>query len=97
MVGVPNVAGLNPRLKSWQSRLGLKRKRWRHYAALHHLWFFTPPTLRRLVETAAFEVVRWETPVMDRRGRPAAVTCVFRALLERSRAGSLLDLYARAR
>ena len=97
MVGVPNVAGLNPQLKSWQSRLGLKRKRWRHYAALHHLWFFTPPTLRRLVETAAFEVVRWETPVMDRRGRPAAVTRVFRALLERCRAGSLLDLYGRAR
>ena len=34
LVGVPNVAGLNPLLKSWQSRLGLKRKRWRHYAAL---------------------------------------------------------------
>ena len=97
LVGVPNVAGLNPRLKSWQSRVGLKRKRWRHYAALHHLWFFTPATLRRLAEAAAFEVVRWETPVMDRPGRSDALTRVFRAVLETGRAGSLLDLYARAR
>ena len=97
LVGVPNVAGLNPLLKSWQSRLGLKSKRWRHYAALHHLWFFTPATLRRLAEAAAFEVVRWETPVMDRPGRCAALTGVYRSLLETCRAGSLLDLYARAR
>ena len=97
LVGVPNVAGLNPQLKSWQSRLGLKNKRWRHYAALHHLWFFTPASLRRLAEAAAFEVVRWETPVMDRPGRSAALTRVYRALLEPCRAGSLLDLYARAR
>ena len=97
LVGVPNLAGLNSRLKSWQSRFGLKNKRWRHYAALHHFWFFTPATLRQLAEAAAFEVVRWETPVMDRPGRSAALTRVYRALLETSRAGNLLDLYARAR
>ena len=97
LVGVPNVAGLNPLLKSWQSRLGLKNKRWRHYAALHHLWFFTPSTLRRLAEAAAFDVIRWETPVMDRPGRSAALTGVFRTSLETCRIGSLLDLYARAR
>ncbi len=97
LVGVPNVAGLSLRLKSWQSRLGLKRKPWRHYAALHHLWFFTPRTLRRLAEAAGFEVVRVETPVMDRPGRSAGLTSVYRGLLENGRAGSLLDLYARAR
>ncbi|MCY4122994.1 MAG: class I SAM-dependent methyltransferase, partial [Acidobacteria bacterium] len=42
LIGVPNIAGLSIRLKSWQSRLGLKRRRWKHYGALHHLWFFTP-------------------------------------------------------
>jgi 2-polyprenyl-3-methyl-5-hydroxy-6-metoxy-1,4-benzoquinol methylase len=97
LVGVPNLAGLTPQLKSWQSRLGLKNRPWRHYAALHHLWFFTPTSLRRLAEAAAFEVVRWETPVMDRPGRSIARTRVYRALLETCRAGSLLDLYARAR
>ena len=86
LVGVPNVAGLNPRLKSWQSRVGLKRKRWRHYAALHHLWFFTPATLRRLAEAAAFEVVRWETPrhgPAGKVGRPD--TCVSRRARDRAR------------
>ena len=97
LVGVPNVAGLNPLLKSWQSRLGLKNKRWRHYAALHHLWFFTPATLRRLAEAAAFDVIWWETPVMDRPGRSATLTGVYRAVVETCRVGSLLDLYARAR
>jgi 2-polyprenyl-3-methyl-5-hydroxy-6-metoxy-1,4-benzoquinol methylase len=97
LVGVPNVAGLSLRLKSWQSRLGLKSKRWRHYAALHHLWFFTPTTLRRLVEAAGFEVIRVETPVMDRPDRSPALTGVYRGLLETCRAASLLDLYARAR
>jgi 2-polyprenyl-3-methyl-5-hydroxy-6-metoxy-1,4-benzoquinol methylase len=95
LVGVPNVGGLSPRLKSWQSRLGLKTKRWRHYAALHHLWFFTPATLRRVAEAAGFEVVRWETPVMRRSHRSDALTGVYRVLLETCRAGSLLDLYAR--
>ena len=95
LVGVPNLAGLSPRLKSWQSRLGLKTKRWRHYAALHHLWFFTPATLCRVAEAAGFEVVRWETPVMGRSGRSAWLTGLFRAVLESGRAGSLLDLYAR--
>ncbi|HCE04667.1 MAG TPA: hypothetical protein DEQ98_15650 [Acidobacteria bacterium] len=97
LVGVPNVGGVSPWLKSWQSRLRLKSKRWRHYAALHHLWFFTPATLRLVAEAAGFDVVRWETPVMGRSDRSAALTGLFRAVLETGRAGSLLDLYARVR
>ena len=70
MIGVPNMAGLSIRLKTWQSRLGFKRQSWKHYGALHHLWFFTPRTLRRLVEAASFQVLRWETPITPRPGRP---------------------------
>ncbi len=97
LVGVPNVGGLSLLLKSWQSQLGLKTKRWRHYAALHHLWFFTPVTLQRLVEAAGFQVLCWETPVMGRPDRSAALTGAYRGVLEACRAGSLLDLYARGR
>ena len=97
LIGVPNLAGFSPRLKSWQSRLGLKTKRWRHYAALHHLWFFTPATLCRLVEASGFEVVWWETPVMDRSNRSWVLTELYRRVLGACRATSLLDLYARAR
>lgn len=94
-VGVPNLAGFNVTLKSWQSRLGLKRKRWKHYCALHHLWFFTPRTLARLVEAAGLQVIGWETPVAGRPGRPAWVTAAVRRPLEAFRAGGILDLYAR--
>ena len=96
-VGVPNLAGLNAQLKSWQSRLRLKGKPWKHYGALHHLWFFTPATLTRLVTVAGFEVLDWETPVMDRSGRPHLVTVIMRGFLEKILAGGILDLYARVK
>jgi 2-polyprenyl-3-methyl-5-hydroxy-6-metoxy-1,4-benzoquinol methylase len=59
-ISVPNIAGLSPRLKSLQSRLHLKSHRWRHYAAMHHLFFFSPATLRALVERAGFRVLEWK-------------------------------------
>jgi len=95
LVGVPNLAGLSTQLKSWQSRLRLKSKPWRHYAALHHFWFFAPQTLIRLVEAAGFHTVYWETPVHEHPGRPRWLTAGYRAVLTTVRRGSLLDLYAR--
>lgn len=97
LVGVPNLAGLSLRLKSWQSRCRLKRQGWKHYGALHHLWFFTPATLARLVAAAGFEVTRAETPVLERPGRPKWVSALLRRPLEAARAGGIVDLYARAR
>ncbi len=96
-VGVPNLAGLSVRLKSWQSRLQLKSRRWKHYAALHHLWFFTPTTLTRLVEAAGFDVVYWETPVLGRRHRPRWTTSLLRTVFQGTGLGGILDLYARGR
>ena len=94
-ISVPNLAGLSVRLKSWQSRLHLKRRRWKHYSALHHLWFFTPQSLRQLVKEAGFELVHWETPVVSRPGQLGWVTTASRILLEYPRLGGILDLYAR--
>ena len=48
-LSVPNITGMSPHLKNLQSRLHLKSNRWRHYAAMHHLFFFSPDTLRGLV------------------------------------------------
>ena len=95
LVGVPNVAGLSIRLKSWQSRLGLKRRSWKHYGALHHLWFFTPATLAALVEAAGFAVAYWETPAEDRTGRSGWLRGLVRGPLEAARMGGVVDLYAR--
>ena len=95
LIGVPNVAGLSIRLKSLQSRLGLKRRGWKHYGALHHLWFFTPPTLAALVEAAGFAVEHWETPAEERPGGSGWMGALVRAPLEAARMGGILDLYAR--
>lgn len=96
-LSVPNLAGLSPRLKTWQSRWGLKRNRWRHYAALHHLWYFTPATLSELLERAGFRVLDWETPLGLRPGRPRWAAALLRGLLEKPRWGSILDVYAGVR
>ena len=98
LVGVPNLSGVTNQLKHWQSRLHLKLKRWKHYGALHHLWFFNPRTLGKLVKTAGFDVVYWETPVPARPGRwEDLVRTLVRPPLEAIHGGGLLDLYARAR
>ncbi|MXY25272.1 MAG: class I SAM-dependent methyltransferase [Acidobacteria bacterium] len=94
VVGVPNLAGWNIRLKSAQSRLGLKRRPWKHYGALHHLWFFTPATLARLAEAAGFEVVDWETPADGRPEAPGVLRDLVARPVAALRAGGILDLYA---
>ena len=94
-VGVPNLAGLSITLKSWQSYLGIKKQRWKHYGALHHLWFFTPSTLRRLVVAAGFEVIGFETPVVPRSGRPKFITSAMRGSFEALRLGGVIDLFAK--
>jgi 2-polyprenyl-3-methyl-5-hydroxy-6-metoxy-1,4-benzoquinol methylase len=94
-VGVPNLAGISPRIKNLQSRLGLKKKRWRHYAATHHLYYFTPATLRSIIEKAGFYVEFWETPVDKNYARLGGA--VYRRLVERLRTGSILDFYIRPR
>jgi len=94
-VGVPNLAGFSITLKSWQSYLGIKKQRWKHYGAIHHLWFFTPSTLRRLVVAAGFEVIGFETPVVPRSGRPKYITSAIRGSLEALHLGGVIDLFAR--
>ena len=95
LIGVPNLAGLSLRVKSWQSRLSLKSHRWRHYAALHHVWFFTPRTLRRLAGAAGFGLIHWETPMLPRGGAVGSLGAVYRALLQATRSGSNLDYYGK--
>ncbi|MDQ3818858.1 MAG: class I SAM-dependent methyltransferase [Acidobacteriota bacterium] len=95
-ISVPNIAGLSARLKSAQSRLHLKQKRWRHYAALHHLWFFSPGTLTRLAGRADLRVLHWETPVWKKSNRSSLMERLYRKLLEGSRAASIIDFYCAA-
>jgi 2-polyprenyl-3-methyl-5-hydroxy-6-metoxy-1,4-benzoquinol methylase len=92
-ISVPNIAGLSPRLKSLQSRLMLKSHRWRHYAAMHHLFFFSPDTLKLIVEKAGFRVLKLETPVPKKATQSALAEGFYRTLMERTGKASILDLY----
>ncbi|MGO8735919.1 MAG: class I SAM-dependent methyltransferase [Terriglobia bacterium] len=92
-VSVPNLAAVSARIKTLQSLLHLKRHRWRHYAAVHHLWFFTPPTLQRLLEYSGFRVVFWETPVLKKAQQNSSLETAYRFLLERSAAAGIIDFY----
>jgi 2-polyprenyl-3-methyl-5-hydroxy-6-metoxy-1,4-benzoquinol methylase len=93
-ISVPNIAGLSPRLKSLQSRLHLKSHRWRHYAAMHHLFFFSPDTLQALVERAGFRILEWSTPVPKKSGQNVVAEAFYRTVLGRTNTASILDVYA---
>jgi 2-polyprenyl-3-methyl-5-hydroxy-6-metoxy-1,4-benzoquinol methylase len=92
-VSVPNIGGISTHMKNLQSRLHLKKRRWRHYAALHHLWFFAPKTLQRLMERAGLRVLLWETPIYKKEGQSAIVESLQRQLFEKSHTSSILDFY----
>jgi 2-polyprenyl-3-methyl-5-hydroxy-6-metoxy-1,4-benzoquinol methylase len=92
-VSVPNLAGIGSRLKSFQSKFHLKSHRWRHYAALHHLFFFTPDSLRLFTEKAGFRVIRIETPVLRKDNQSAFVENVYRNVLERFQTSNIVDIY----
>lgn len=52
----PNTASLNDRVKTGLSRWRLKSRPWKHFAADHHLWFFTPASIRRLAAKVGFPI-----------------------------------------
>jgi SAM-dependent methyltransferase len=57
-VACPNISSLANRLKTSAGRLGLKKRRGKHYACWHHLFFFTPAMLVSLLQDQyAFDVV----------------------------------------
>lgn len=95
-ISVPNIAGLSPRLKSLQSRLHLKSHRWRHYAAMHHLFFFSPETLTAMLGRAGFRVVEWSTPVPKKAGQNILVEKAYKLLMENTGKASILDVYSTA-
>lgn len=92
-LSVPNIAGISAKMKNLQSRLKLKGRPWRHYAAMHHLFFFTPETLRKVAERAELKPLEWETPVHKKAGQSPLLDGIYRTLMEKPRTGSILDLY----
>ncbi|MBF0408322.1 MAG: class I SAM-dependent methyltransferase [Candidatus Riflebacteria bacterium] len=57
----PNTSSLNDRIKNILSASTLKKKSYKHLAADHHLWFFSPVTARKLVEKTGFQIISLKT------------------------------------
>lgn len=48
--GVPNIESLANRAKTLWGKLGLKKRRGKHYDTFHHLFYYAPSTLPDLME-----------------------------------------------
>ena len=60
-IGCPNIASVSSRLKTLLGKLGLKRRRGKHYDMFHHLFFYDPATLAKIMETHfGYEIVTTE-------------------------------------
>lgn len=60
-IGCPNIKSVSNRLKTVLGKLGLKRRRGRHYDMFHHLFFYDPKTLSHILTTYyGYEVVAVE-------------------------------------
>jgi 2-polyprenyl-3-methyl-5-hydroxy-6-metoxy-1,4-benzoquinol methylase len=92
-VSVPNIGGISTRLKNFQSRFKLKSRVWRHYASMHHLFFFTPKTLQKVIEGAGLRVLEWDTPVPKKANQNPLAEFLYRYILEAPRISSILDFY----
>jgi 2-polyprenyl-3-methyl-5-hydroxy-6-metoxy-1,4-benzoquinol methylase len=92
-ISVPNIGGISTRLKNFQSRFKLKSRVWRHYASMHHLFFFTPKTLQKIIEGADLSVLEWETPVPKKANQTSLAEFFYRYFLEAPRISSMLDFY----
>ena len=58
LVAAPNIGSFAARLKQWMERSGLRKKGvGDYYDTDHHLWYYTPTSLRRLLESRGYEVL----------------------------------------
>lgn len=50
LIGCPNIMSVSSVLKTALGKWGLKRRRGRHYDTFHHLFYYSPWVLRRVLE-----------------------------------------------
>jgi 2-polyprenyl-3-methyl-5-hydroxy-6-metoxy-1,4-benzoquinol methylase len=69
-IEMPNIAGLEYRVKDFLGTLHLRRPVWSSMHLPGHLYYFSPVTLSRFMDKHGFDVLTWETfSHFRRRGR----------------------------
>ena len=91
---VPNEGSVPSRLKSTVSRLGLRRKAFKHLSPGHHLYFYTRSTLRLLLEKHGFAVLHVGTRAAEKPRGPLGRLAT--RLADALGTGSWLEVVARA-
>ncbi len=94
-ISVPNAGSFQYFLKDIQSRWHLKKNPYKHYAALHHLWFFSRKTLTHLCQGCEFEPFSWSSRVPKRPTQTTAISNIYSRFLETLGYASIQDIYCR--
>jgi len=56
-IGCPNIGSFSNRWKTWLGQKGLKRRRrGNHYGTFHHMFFYTPGILAKVLEQHGFSI-----------------------------------------
>ncbi len=81
---LPNIRSRSATFKFFLERLGLKRQRiGSYYDTDHHLWYFTPPVLKRILDRAGFAVAHTRSGHPVRPGQGAFKRFLMRSLTDR--------------
>ncbi len=75
LVACPNIMSVASMAKTWLGKLGLKRRRGKHYDTQHHLFYYSPRVLGRILESRlGHRIVRCEgDPLIWRRDYPGSL------------------------
>lgn len=94
-ISVPNTGSWLYKVKDFQSRCRLKSKPYKHYAALHHHWFFTRQTLEKFTNAIGFTTGKIECIVHAKPGKAAGLHAVYAEICRYLGIGQIVDIYAR--
>ncbi|HVO33130.1 MAG TPA: class I SAM-dependent methyltransferase [Elusimicrobiota bacterium] len=81
---LPNIRSVSSSIKFWMEKRGWRRRRvGAYYDTEHHLWYFTPATLRHLLEREGFEILRVRSGHQARPHQSSLKRFVMRNITER--------------
>ena len=97
-IAVPNIGSFSNRSKMWLEGAKIRRNKiGKYYDTFHHLLYFTPPTMRRLLEKHGFEVLAGRNCHKSKENEPNALRWLKHQSVERFFPSSAFFFVARKR
>jgi 2-polyprenyl-3-methyl-5-hydroxy-6-metoxy-1,4-benzoquinol methylase len=96
LIGVPNIHSLSASMKFGLEKLGLRKHRiGAYYDTSHHLWYYTPRTLRDVLNRFGFEIVHRRSGHRARPNQSALKRAFMRTITDRPLWRSTMLILAR--